>query len=222
MARVSCSFCFEECGINKIEIVKDVSGKQYICYNCYRLTGIKDFIRISQMTQDEIRPYISEAHRGRNRINDYKPTDFANGCIESDFKNKLWVASKSHLLSDVYLHKFRDIISYSVIENGVETKREYIANKQLEKTLFLGDYLPKKRSLFDKNNSCYELKVVIYSSSIVEETVEISLIDKRAKFNSKLYESATNSAMDCIKLIERMMNDENKDEYIDFDESDDN
>lgn len=206
MAKVRCSFCNEECELKNVQIKKDFEGKHHICYDCYRKTGIDDFTVIVNMTAGEIRPYIENADKCLALDEDYKMTDFVSGCFEADLKNQFILSPKRSVNGAKYYHRFSDITGYEFCENDKSVFREDALNLLENDSLFMGKN-PPKASIFSKNRNCYCMKLTVFSKNISQPKFDIILLKKPAKFNSSAYDTAKSNLVECVALMEKILNE---------------
>ena len=203
MAGKVCSFCHEECDMNKILIKKDYAGREYICHKCYDRTGINDFLKISSMTADEIRPYIDDANESDKRRAQMIPDKFAVGLICADSKNKYWSRLCGHLTNRAYVHEFSDILSYQIEVCGKTTEAEDIIGKTADElySVVMKQKPETKRGLFKKEPLCDSFDFIIKTSALVEPAAKISLLKSPIRFDSELMKNAVDDLYECVSFV---------------------
>lgn len=205
MAEKLCSFCHQNCDLNKIRIKKTFRGSEYICYDCYKRTGIDDFMKITEMTADEIRPYIEQSDLYIRRRGEFKATDYIKGIFEIDRKNQSFARLCGHLVNDSPVYAFNEIISYRLIVDDKTYTREQIAEDGFfDERLY--DEIPKKKpGLFALSPKCKKMQFVIDVKSMTAPTVTVDLLQNPAKYDSKAFESAVNSGAECADMFDNMI-----------------
>ncbi len=203
-----CTFCFDECGMNKVQMKKDYAGKQYICYNCYARTKINDFLKISKMTADEVKPYISEAEQSRERFDEFKSTVCVAGLLEADYRDQYWLIPDGHFSDKTTVHLFCDIKSNRFVENGNVTDKADISAKLAENKLFFADFGDiSKKGLFSRAPKCEMMQIIIETDSLTEPQAVIELIKAPERYDSSAYKNACESAKECFALLDKLIAD---------------
>ena len=205
MAEKLCSFCHQNCDLNKIQIKKTYRGSEYICYDCYKRTGIDNFVKAAAMTADEIRPYIEQADLYVERRAEFKATDYIKGIFEIDRKNQYFSRITGHLVNDSPVYAFYEIISYRLVVDDNSYTREQICDTGFfDERLY--DDLPKKKSgLFALPPKCRKMQFIIDVKSMTAPLVTVDLLQNPAKYDSKAFESAAISANECANMFENMI-----------------
>ena len=205
MAEKLCSFCHQNCDLNKIQIKKTYRGSEYICYDCYKRTGIDNFVKIAAMTADEIRPYIEQADLYVERRGEFKATDYIKGIFEIDRKNQFFAQLCGHLINDSPVYAFYEIESYRlVVDDKTYTREQMSADGFFDERLY--NDLPKKKSgLFKLPQKCKKMQFIVDVKSMTAPLVTVDLLQAPAKYDSKAFESAVNSAKECADMFENMI-----------------
>ena len=205
MAEKLCSFCHQNCDLNKIQIKKTYRGNEYICYDCYKHTGIDNFVKAAAMTADEIRPYIEQADLYVERRAELKATEYVKGVFEIDRKNQYFARITGHLVDNSPVYAFYEIISYRLaVDDNLYTREQICENGFFDERLF--DDLPKKKSgLFALPQKCKKMQFIVDVKSLTAPLVTVDLLQAPAKYDSKAFESAVNSAKECADMFEKMI-----------------
>lgn len=205
MSEKLCSFCHQNCNLNKIQIKKTYRGSEYICYDCYKRTGIDNFVKISAMTADEIRPYIEESDLYIKRRGEFKATDYIKGIFEIDRKNQYFAQLCGHLVNDSPVYAFYEIESFMLtVDDKPYTRDKITAQGFFDERIYL-DIPTKKSGLFAMPPKCRKMQFVINVKSMTAPIITVDLLQKPAKYDSKAFESAVNSAKECANMFDNMI-----------------
>ena len=203
MEKTSCAFCHAECSLRNIKIKGDRKNPYYICFDCYKKTGIDDFTKISGMTVDSIKPYIDEAALSEKRSKIFRANEYVPGLIEADSRLQYWRLSGRALTDDSTVLLFSDIKSFSVEINGDVIDYETVVKRLKSGKHIIAEKAPEPKGIF-RVPKCESLCINIKSDSLTAENISLPIIKKTVGFSSSEFKNALNYADECAAFLQSM------------------
>ena len=195
MAKKLCAVCERKLGIlsRKIQISDAV-----ICMNCLNSAGISTLSNPMAYSQQSIANLINTR---KIIVQKFKPTKFVGNYISIDENNKLFQIGQ-----DIFTYE--NLLSFELLEDN-QTVFKGGLGRAIAGGLFfggigaiIGGITGKRR----EKNICHTMRLRVSLKNTYTDVVYINLITTRTKIRSFVYKSATNSAQQCITLLETISN----------------
>jgi len=195
MTKKICTICERKLGIfsRKIKISDAV-----ICTNCLNSAGISTLVNPMSYDHQSIANLISS----RNIIvQKFKPTKFVGNYISIDENNKLFKIGQ-----DTFMYE--NLLSFELLENN-QTVFKGGLGRAIAGGLFFGGIGAIVGGITGKKKAkdiCHSMRLRVSLKNAHINTTYINFIQNKTKIRSFVYKSATNSAQECITILETISN----------------